>query len=348
MDVALVEQAPDEREDRIRMVRESAADVLKGDVKRARSLRFGTPGIEASKLEEFASLGWLMTLLSEEGGGLGMGLGELAAIATELGRNLTPEPVVPMALAASLLGDPELLEGRRIVLPAFARSDATVPAFVDGVLTGAVEPVPLGGAAAALLVESDQGAALVETNAPGVSIDTRAAHDGGHLAFARFERSPATLVEGDMTLLREQATLAHAAYCLGLAEEAFEITSSYLKERQQFGRPIGAFQALQHRMVDLLLELSLARATVEQAAETMDIAPGDRREIQRHVSLAWSQTGKAADAVTRAAIQLHGGIGYTDEADIGLYLRKAMVLTGLMGRADFHQMRALQHLEARA
>lgn len=342
MDVVHIDSAPDEREDRIRMVRESAEAVLRDDIRRARALRFGTAGYDPAKLEEFAALGWMMTLLPEADGGLGMGLGELVAIASQLGRNLTPEPVLPMALVASILADAGLLEGRRVVLPGLARAGRPAPVFSGGRVTGEVEPVLLGGAASALLVETDRGAALVEAGAEGLTLDIRETHDGGHVAMPRLDGTPALPVDGDMALLREKAVLAHAACCLGLAEAAFEITCVYLKDRQQFGRPIGAFQALQHRMVDLLLELALARATVEQAADTIDRAPAGRREVQRQVSLARLQAGKAADIVTRSAIQLHGGIGYTDEADIGLYLRRSMTLSGLLGSGDFHQMRAFE------
>jgi alkylation response protein AidB-like acyl-CoA dehydrogenase len=336
---------PDERQERIAMVRDSAEGVLRDDLARARRLRFGTKGYESEKLEEFAVLGWIAMLLPENRGGLGLGMSELAAIACELGRRLTPEPVWQMAVAASVLAEDALLAGSAVVLPAFASPGAAIPKLSGDRLTGVVELLPLGGSASAFVVESDAGLVLVSASAEGVTCLVRESHDGAHLARLTFSDVPARRLEGDAWLLREWATLALSAYSLGLSEAAFEITRIYLTDRRQFDKPIGSFQVLQHKMVDLFLELSLARAAVEQAAETCDDRGNDRQEIRRQVSLARIQSGKAADLVTRAAIQLHGGIGYTDEADIGLYLRKNMVLSGLMGSTAFHQARAFELLE---
>lgn len=347
MEVTQTNTAPDERQERIRMVRESAEGVLQEDLGRARRLRFGTEGYDPAKLAEFAELGWIATLLSEDRGGLGLGMGELAAIACELGRKLTPEPVWQMAIAASVHADEALLAGRTIILPAFATPGRDVPHLEGDRLTGTVERLPLGGKASAFVVESDAGIVLVQANSEGVSCSMGESHDGGHLATIDFINAPAEPLDGNAALLREQAALALSAYCLGLAESAFEITRTYLQDRRQFDRPIGSFQVLQHKMVDLLLELSLARAAVEQAAEFCDDHPDDLEEIKRQVSLARVQAAKAGDIVTRSAIQLHGGIGYTDEADIGLYLRKNMVLSGLLGSPAFHQARALEILENR-
>lgn len=348
MEVPTIDVAPDEREDNIRMVRDSAADVLRDDLTRNRALRFGPRGHDPARLKEFAALGWTMLRLPEERGGLGLGLAGLAAVAEELGRVLSPEPVIAMALTAALLPDEAILAGTRIVLPAFAPFGGEQPRLAGDRVTGQAEPVLLGAVADAWLVQTDGGAVLVEAGAPGVSVEAMASHDGGHLAALRFSDAPAARVAGDVEGLREEAALALSAYLLGLAERAFDITGTYLKDRRQFERPIGSFQVLQHRMVDLYLEIALARAAVEQAAEFADRRPEEEAGIRRLVSLARAQAGQAADRVTRAAIQMHGGIGYTDEADIGLFLRKFMVLSGLLGGGRFHWARALQLTETRA
>lgn len=348
MDVPVIDTAPDEREDNIRMVRDSAADVLRDDVARNRALRFGTPGHDPARLKEFAALGWTMVRLPEDRGGLGLGLAGLTAVAEELGRVLSPEPVVSMALVASLLPEESILSGARIVLPAFAPFGADLPRLAGDEVSGQAEPVHLGKIADAWLVQTDCGAALVDASSPGVTVEARTTHDGGHLAALRFERARAIRVEGDMATLREEAALALSAYLLGLAQGAFDITSAYLKDRRQFDRPIGSFQVLQHQMVDLYLELALARATIEQAAEFADRRPDEDGESRRLISLARAQAGQAAGLVTRVSIQMHGGIGYTDEADIGLFLRKYMVLSGLLGGSRFHWARARQLTETRA
>ena len=121
-------------------------------------------------------------------------------------------------------------------------------------------------------------------------------------------------------------------------ERAFAMTLTYLKTRQQFGKPIGSFQALAHRAADLKIQVALTRASVEAAAVTLDTSSvtAVRRAA---VSRAKARASDAAMRITREAIQMHGGIGYTDEYDVGLYLRKAMVLANLFGSAELHRAR---------
>ena len=121
-------------------------------------------------------------------------------------------------------------------------------------------------------------------------------------------------------------------------ERAFAMTLSYLKTRQQFGKPIGSFQALAHRAADLKIEVALTRASVEAAAATLDTSAAAAVR-QAAVSRAKARASDAAMRVARQAIQMHGGIGYTDEYDVGLYLRKAMVLANLFGSAALHRAR---------
>ena len=121
-------------------------------------------------------------------------------------------------------------------------------------------------------------------------------------------------------------------------DRAFAMALDYLRTRQQFGRVIGSFQALQHKAADLKLQIELTRASVESAAALLDTnAPRDHRRAA--VSRAKARAADAALLVTRQVVQLHGGIGYTDEHDAGLYLRKAMVLANLYGSAALHRAR---------
>ena len=132
--------------------------------------------------------------------------------------------------------------------------------------------------------------------------------------------------------------MATSAYLLGLMDRAFTMTLDYMKTREQFGRKIGSFQALQHRAVDMQIQITLTRATVASAADTLDSAT-TAAQRQAAVSRAKVRASDAAMAVTRACIQLHGGVGYTDAYDIGLYLRKAMVLSPLYGPPSAHRRR---------
>jgi len=334
----------DERAARIEMVGASAEDILCNDRKRARALRFSRPGFDPRKWDEFRQLGWLMLRVSEPEGGLGCGLGELCAIARHMGRGLTPEPVLAAALAASVLPDPQrerALAGQGIILPAFAAFGAAAPVHSDGRVTGLLEAVPYAAGASMFLVQLDNGAALVSPGGEGVELRLAGTHDGGHAGVLSLRDAPAVVIDVDLTTVREHAALALSAYLLGVAEVALDITIDYLRQRRQFNKPIGAFQALQHKSVDLLMEIWLMRAAIGAASSACDAGvEGD--ELRKTVSLAKARASKAAAVVTQAAIQLHGGIGYTDEADIGLYLRKVMSCGGLLGTERFHRDRAFR------
>src|SRR5262249_768801 len=145
-------------------------------------------------------------------------------------------------------------------------------------------------------------------------------------------------ISGDAGEALEIATLATAAYLLGAMDRVFGITLEYLKMREQFGRKIGTFQALQHRSADLKIQLELTRAVVNAAARTMDEVT-DARKRKAAVSRAKARASEAASVMTRGCIQLHGGIGYTDAADPGLFLRKMMVLAPMFGSAPVHRAR---------
>jgi alkylation response protein AidB-like acyl-CoA dehydrogenase len=327
-----------EREERLRMIEESAEAVLHADRARARGLRYSQPGFERSKWKEFAELGWLAMLVSEDDGGLGMGMAELCVIARHMGRELTPEPLLTAAVIAPLLPADlreQAILGERIVLPAFA---AFAPSLRSDVIGATHEPVVLGQGADAYLIAVNEGACVIERD--GLSVPMlHATHDGGHLVDVRTVPEHGSWLDMDLAPAREKATLALSAYLLGVSETAFQLTLEYLKDRKQFDKPIGAFQALQHRMVDLYLEKLLLEAAVAAAAAAFDHGE-NARVCANLLSLAKARAGKASSVITRSAIQLHGGIGYADEADIGLYVRKSMTLAGLLGTERFHRDRA--------
>jgi alkylation response protein AidB-like acyl-CoA dehydrogenase len=257
--------------------------------------------------------------------------------------------LIPCSIAARVLAGPELerlLAGDAIVIPAWQEQPNSLAldggtALRDGRVSGHKRFVPMAAGADAFLVSADGGLALVKRDAPGVTLTIDRTQDGGHYGTLTLERALAQPVAGDLAAAIEEATLATAAYLLGVMERAFAMTLSYLKTRQQFGKPIGSFQALAHRAADLKIEVALTRASVEAAAATLDTS-AVAAVRQAAVSRAKARASDAAMRVTRQAIQMHGGIGYTDEYDVGLYLRKAMVLANLFGSAALHRARYAQ------
>jgi alkylation response protein AidB-like acyl-CoA dehydrogenase len=305
------------------------------------------PGFSRETWGEMCALGWLALRLPETAGGSGLGMLECCALAETLGAALVPEPLIGAALAVQALaaGDTDalgaVLAGARLVLPAWQESPQQLEAgqattLEDGRLHGRKVLVSMGASADAFVVLCGARAALVARDAPGLSVSTLPTQDGGHYMALDFDGTPAHAVKWDATNALAEAKLSTAAYLVGLADEALARTVNYLKERVQFGVPIGSFQVLQHRAVDLKLQAELARASVADAARGWDRAPGTTAALAG-VSRAKARASSAALLITRQAIQMHGGIGYADEHDIGLYLRKAMVLAPAYGSAETHR-----------
>lgn len=348
----------DDRAEGLRLLRESAAAISprNGPLARIRALRDSAAGFDRAVLGEMGALGWLGLRVDEGAGGAGLGVAELSALAEELGHGLVPEPFVAVAaIAAPLVPEPDVLAGRRVLLPAWAERPhaldplgATVAAGEgDGLtVTGRKIAVPMARGADGFLVTAREGGALtvalVERDAPGVTVIVEPTVDGGHLGTLVLDAAPAARIAADaaarLARLLDEAAVATAAELVGLMDRAFAITLDYLRTREQFGRPIGAFQALQHRAADLKIQIELARAAVSHAAAVCDgkATAGQRAAA---VSLAKARASDAALLVTRQAIQLHGAIGYTDEADIGLFLRRAMALASCFGTATAHRRR---------
>jgi alkylation response protein AidB-like acyl-CoA dehydrogenase len=340
----------EDRAESIRMIRESAAAVAPPghDRKRIRGLRFTEPGYDREVWQEMGALGWIGLHIAEEAGGAGLGMSEFCALAEELGAGLVPEPLVAGALSARLLAAAgaadkleALLSGSSLVLTAWQEGTGGLTVF--GTPGAPRRFLPMAGGADAFLVPVAEAGkiALYWQDAAGADLTLEKTQDGGFYGTLR-PAGGVKIADDIGAVLAEaldEAALATAASLLGIMDRAFAITLDYLKTRQQFGRAIGSFQVLQHRAADLKIQIALTRASLQDAALTLD-TPGERAAIKRSVvSRAKSRAGDAAMLVTRQAIQLHGGIGYTDEADIGLYLRKAMVLTNQYGTPAAHRKR---------
>jgi alkylation response protein AidB-like acyl-CoA dehydrogenase len=294
-------------------------------------------------------LGWIGLRVPEAAGGAGLGLGEMCALAEELGAGLVPEPLIPCALSAGLLAAlggvgplAHLLAGEMVVLTAWQERADTLE--VPGNPDAPRKFLPMASGADMFLLPVREGGriALYEQLAARAEVTIERTQDGGNLGTLRPKLGDAKRLADDvgeaLALALDEAALVTGAYLLGGMERAFAMTLDYLRTRSQFGKIIGTFQALQHRAADLRMQIALTRASIEAAAATLDAgATGDSRRAA--VSRAKARAAEASMLVTRQCIQLHGGIGYTDDYDVGLYLRKAMVLANQYGSATLHRRR---------
>lgn len=334
------------QEENVRMIRESAGFLRAPDrMATVRDTRHSASGIAPADQEAVTAMGWLGMRLPEDRGGAGFGLAEYCALAEELGRGLVPEFVVQGMAIAPLLPDAmleQVLAGSQVVIPAWNEKlgdpDFVEATYANGAVSGTKRFVLSARTASSFLVTTTEGAVLVDAQAKGMALSTLALQDGGHFGELAMTSVAATQIEGDVGRAREEAMLGMSAYLLGMAERTFEITREYLSVREQFGRPIGSFQALQHRMVDMYLQIEMARASIAKTARIMD---SDASQTERLCAVSRSKA-RASDMVllvTREGVQMHGGMGYTDDCDVGLYLRKAMIVATGHGSAGWHRRR---------
>lgn len=336
-------------------------------------------GYSARHWRQFADLGVIGTLFTEQQGGYGGGGFDIAVVFEALGRGLVLEPFLASAvLAGSAIGHAggvawhdtlaALIDGSRVATLAHGepqsgyelqRVHARARREGDGyVIEGRKTVVPLGGAAQLLVVsartagEADdaQGISLfaVPSAAAGVRVRSHPNIDGTRAAEISFEnvRVPAGALLGEQG--QALASLEHAvgrgilalcAEALGAMEVAKGMTIEYLQTRRQFGQPIGAFQALQHRMADVLLEIEQARSAVINAAAALD---ADRLTRERALSAAKYSIGRIGTLVAEECIQLHGGIGMTWELPLAHYAKRLVMIDHQLGDEDHHLTRYIQ------
>lgn len=332
-----------------RMIVDSARAIVpaEGNLARVRACRDTSPGFDRTVFATMADMGWLHLRLPEAQGGLGLGMREYCALLEVLGQGLVPEPIIGSALAFRLMSGniPDAAaRGEKILLAAWQDRPNTLAwdtgaSLADGCLDGKKYHIPGAMGAEMFAIVTAGGVALVEADADGVSIGAARTQDGGETGHLTLTGVAAELIPvEDMAQALDEAILAQAAYLLGLSERAFEITLDYLRVREQFDRPIGSFQALQHRATDIKIQLELARAGTAAAAAAIDEGMDGVRRASA-VSRAKARSCDLAALVSREAIQMHGAIGYTDEADIGLFVRKAMTQANLFGSARVHRAR---------
>jgi butyryl-CoA dehydrogenase len=296
----------------------------------------------------FGEMGWLAMAIPEAAGGLGARTLDLCLLAEEMGRGAVNEPwVASGVLAASLLADAatpavmdawtgSLLDGSRRI--AFVPSQPGLKVRKEGnslSLHGSSALVPGGAGAAAWLVHVNSGEGLgalvmVDARATGVDASECAMYDGRRAARPRFHGAAATLVREDASApivrlvakARQRATLAHCAETIGAMQRAYEITLEYLKTRRQFGRAVASNQVIQHRLVDLLVEIEEARALTQAAARMLDDIHAEDRARDRIIAAAAAYASKAARQSWKECVQLHGAIGMTQEYELGQFVRR--------------------------
>lgn len=373
---------PDEQQ--LAMLRESAADFVarRADTRRLRERRGTLPGYDLADLRQMTELGWLAILVPERHGGLGLGLAEAATVLQELGKGLLADPMVPVAFAARVLGQvaDRPCAGEALarlaevgLLPAVAWQeglggiDAAAPSTraqsdgTDWLLTGAKRFVAGAAGAGGFIVSARaaQGDGLywVDAHAPGLTLAHEWRADQTPSGVLRLDRvrvaaaqalsapGPGGLAPLERAL--DDAAVLASAEMLGVMEAALQMALAYMRTRVQFGQPIGSFQALQHKAADLYVQQELVRAVLQDAVRELD-AGGDRLAASSLASRCKARASDAGLRVTREVIQLHGAIGYTDEHDAGLYLKRALVLSAWLGNASAHRARFARLTEADA
>ena len=363
------------RADERRMLAQSVDDFVrrKTDMARVRKWRGVAPGFDRGLWKEMAQMGWAGLLVPERFGGSGLGLAEMAEVARGLARMLVPEPLVPCAvlaartlmhcdnesLGAELL--PQIASGELLAATAWQervgdlgnRTPATAAELANGqvILNGAKRFVA-GAAGADGFIVSARGAAgtvlvWVPASAAGLEVRLKPQADGrfaGELALRAVKLpekhvlAPAEVARSALERAVDEATAMASAELVGVVSRALEMTLDYLRTRVQFGRPIGSFQALQHRAVDLYVQEQLAIAALGDAVTALDERPGEAATAAT-VSRAKARCSDAASLITRQAIQMHGAIGFTEDADVGLYVKRALALSAWLGNSAYHRRR---------
>ena len=330
-------------------------------------------GYDESLWMEMVNLGWSGILIPEEYGGFDFGMVGMGSILEEAGKTLTPSPLFSTGvLGASLLtlgGNdsqkqtylPQIVDGTLTTALALEESNRHAPYSIDTqakkngdqfIISGCKNFVIDGHSSNLLIVaartegsvndESGITLFLVNSDSQGVEITKTSMVDSRNAANIKFsdvtvssdnilgeENNGASLLE----LVLDRAQIAISAEMLGNASQAFNLTLEYLKERKQFGAVIGTFQALQHRAAEMYSELELTKSSVIAACNAVDENSND---LRRMASLAKFKSGETNHLITNEAVQMHGGVGVTDEYDVGLFMKRARVTEQIFGNSEYH------------
>jgi len=357
-----------------KMLQETAANFLREEGSIAKQLRHWrdtgcTDGYGSELWKQFAELGLTGITIPEDQGGLGLGAVEAALVLEELGRNLTPSPFLTTAVvgATALAGTahaegwyPGILSGEAVLALAVDESRRHAPEQTalsaerrgNGfVLNGAKQFVVQGNSADVVLTLARtagspgdvQGLTLFAVPKGSAEVESVTLADSSKAARITFNNveldSDAVVGEVDngwapLSRALNAGRAGAAAELVGVAAGSSAMTVDYLKQRKQFGKLIGEFQALQHRAAHLYGEIEIARAAALKAAELID---ADDQKAELVVAVAKAKAADVASLAVREGVQMHGGIGMTDEHDIGLYLKREAVLGELFGDVYYHR-----------
>lgn len=355
-------------------LRESVIDFIRREVD-GRGIREGAAsegGFSADRWRTIAELGWIALLVPEDFGGLGLELGDAVALHHELGRGALTEPLIPVgALGARALVLGDNVELKKKILPRLVSGDmlATL-AWQDGegakgagevgptaqrngngwTLSGKADFVPLAPVADGFVVAArcDDGILLGWLDdRDALEIEAAEMADGSKLGHVRLKDAAlpedavvAPPAEG-ARLLEEALDTGRMTICaelLGAMEQLLEMTLEYLRQRVQFDKPIGSFQVLQHRAVDLYTHIEMSRSALLRAVAAHENgAEGTRKAAE--TSAAKSRCADAALFVIKQSIQMHGAIAYTEEFDLSLYIRRVLHLAAFLGNSATHRGR---------
>lgn len=335
------------------LLRSSTRDFLTSELPLDKSrnvMEHNPDGYEASQWRSFAEMGYIGLALPAAAGGQGLGTIELAIALEEMGRVCAPGPFLDVVLAASMLaaagGQEKLLadvvSGKALVTiarqdSAFSGNHVAAATFEGGRVRGTKYFVPFAARADALLVTTSQGVVLVRAPFDVVPLQTidlgqrfgevKLDHQGARIG------GPELLDRADLL-----GAVGASAMMLGIMSRALEVTLEYVQTRQAFKRPIGGFQALQHRLADMLLKTESTRSAVYRAAWCLDT--GDR-DTALACATAKAYAGDASRYVCGEAIQMHGGIGFTWELDLHFYFKRAKTLEQFYGSTEAQLENAL-------
>jgi alkylation response protein AidB-like acyl-CoA dehydrogenase len=304
-----------------------------GGMPRVRRLQAGTLSFDREAWAKLAEHGWLGAAVPEAQGGTGLGLREIALLLEYAGKKLMPEPLVP-ALAASVMLARSGKASATLLASLIAGKTVVMPVETDESATGVTAFASDAHAADVFLTLLDGKLVAIPRDAEGVTVETQDTVDGGSIARLRFEGAAGfpVLASGEQAYDgfcagRDLAVLGYTALLVGLADEALAMTVQYLKDRKQFGVPIGSFQALQHRAASLYVIGKASRALLYEACQ----ASAARRAIA--ALAAKSYAAETAMTTVKECVQLHGAMGYTAEHNMSLYFRRAMALAVAGGDA---------------
>ncbi|EAQ03836.1 acyl-CoA dehydrogenase family protein [Pseudooceanicola batsensis HTCC2597] len=326
----------------------------KYQIEHRNKVAYAEPYHDPAKWGELTELGALFALAPEDAGGMGGAGFDISVVFEELGRALTPEPVLGALMASRLLtaagADQEaLLSGETKYAVGLGELDAPydlsemTTTAEGGKVSGRKSVVYGGQAADVFLIAAKEGDSLsvYEVQAADASVTGYALMDGGGAAEVVLEDAPAKLIlENAGEAIADAVNAGIVALCaeaVGAMDVLHRMTVEYLGQRKQFGRPIGTFQVLQHRAVDMLTEIEQSRSIVIKAAAELG-GP----DASRYCSMAKNLIGRAGRLVAEEAIQMHGGIAMTWEYPGSHYAKRIIMIDAQLGDTDYHLSRVAQ------